>query len=679
MKHVLTLIALLLMTGSVGAKASNKDLLEFTSPDGRLNVHINARDGQVSYSVYEGRLEDRNIYALDNIIALQIEGVEATGRYSFSKPVRVTEHFDAPNYKITSFDDTYNKVVLKNKNGVNIEFRAYNSGVAYRFFTTFSNREWVVTDEVAEFNFGDDRTAYLPYTTNLRNPKAMAFQATYSVAPISQTKELEAFLPAMVDCGKAKVTIMETDVEDYPGMFLLPGGDKAKGVVRVGTPMQGFRADFAKRPKTFAFYPTRQQKYVTETESYIAKGQGQRTFPWRILAITHDDREMPVNTLAYQLASPSRISGDISWIKPGKVAWDWWNNWGISGVDFKAGINQQTYKHYIDFAAKHKLEYIILDEGWYKPQSGDMLTVIPELNLPELVEYAGQRNVGIVLWTVFNVLDVQLDEACEKYAAMGIKGFKVDFLDRNDQEGMEMIYRIAKRCAESKLMLDYHGIFAPQGINRTYPNVINFEAVFGMEEVKWTPKSTNMPQYDVTFPFIRGMAGYVDFTPGGMRNATKADFQPIYNNPLTMGTRCHQLAHYIVHESPFTMLADNPTAYEREPECTEFIASLPTVYNDMRVIDGKLGEYIVTARRQGDNWYVAGETNWDAREVELSTSFLPEGTYEVTVFMDGPNADRTATDYVKHTQTITVGPSGTRSVKVRMASGGGFAASVVRK
>ena len=265
---------------------------------------------------------------------------------------------------------------------------------------------------------------------------------------------------------------------------------------------------------------------------------------------------MPTNTLAYQLASPSRIKGDTSWIRPGKVAWDWWNDWGISNVDFKAGINQRTYQHYIDFASRHHLEYIILDEGWYTPQSGDMLTVIPELDLPALVRYGEQRGVGIILWTVFNVLDSQLEEACKKYADMGIKGFKVDFLDRSDQEGMQMIYRIAERCAAHHLVLDYHGIFAPQGINRTYPNVINFEAVFGMEETKWTTraevtrdgKTTNepskdIPLYDVTFPFIRGMAGYVDFTPGGMRNATKADFQPVYNNPMTMGTRCHQLAH----------------------------------------------------------------------------------------------------------------------------------------
>lgn len=662
-------------------QAQNALKTTFSSPDGILKVMIQAEGNDVKYTIYEGELTDGNIYALDNNIALNIEGIKE-GKYTISTPKLIKEHFDAPNYKQASFDSEYNTVTVKNKNGVNIEFRAYNSGVAYRFFTTSTKKEWKVLNEVAEFNFGKDRTAYISYSTNPSKPKAMAFQATYDVAPLSQTKNLEAFLPATVDCGKAKVTILETDVENYPGIFLLPGTKSNSSL----------RADFAKHPKAFDFYPWRVQKYVTETEDFIAKGTGNRTFPWRILAITHDDKEMPTNTLAYELASPSRIKGDTSWIKPGKVAWDWWNYWGLSGVDFKAGINQQTYQYYIDFAAKNKLEYIILDEGWYDPKSGDMLTVIPDLNLPALVEYGKRKNVGIILWTVFNVLDAQLEEACEKYAAMGIKGFKVDFLDRYDQEAVAMIYRIAEKCAQNQLILDYHGIFAPQGINRTYPNVINFEAVFGMEETKWTLRAKvqkdgktidepekDMPLYDVTFPFIRGMAGYVDFTPGGFRNATKADFQPIYNNPMTMGTRCHQMAHYIIHDSPLTMLADNPTTYEKEPECTDFIASLPTVYERMTVLDGKMGEYIITARQQGGDWYVAGETNWEARDVDIDVSFLPAGTYEVTAFFDGKNAEKVASDYEVMKQTVTIPYPIHEKITVHMASGGGFAAKIIKK
>ena len=645
---------------------------KLASPNNKVVVEIKAGK-ELTYSII-----DDGTKLLSGTPNLLLEGKKAS-QYSGTATKSAKEHFDAPNYKLTSFDDAYNAVTVKNKNGVNVEFRAYNSGVAYRFVTTSTKGAWTVTDEVADFTFADDFTAYLPYSTNEQKPMAMAFQATYDVAPLSQSKDIEAFLPATIDCGTAKVTLLETDVEAYPGMFV-----KGKG--------KSLHASFAKRPKSFDFYPWRKQKYVTETEDYIAKGAGNRTFPWRVLAITHDDKEMPVNTLAYQLAAPSRIKGDASWIRPGKVAWDWWNDWGLSGVGFKAGINQETYKHYIDFAAKHGLEYVVLDEGWYEPKSGNMLTVIPELNLPQLVQYGKQKNVGIILWTVFNVLDDQLDEACKKYADMGIKGFKVDFMDRYDQEATEMIYRIAERCAQHHLVLDYHGIFAPQGITRTWSNVINFEAVFGMEEVKWTQRakvqrdgktvdepSKDMPCYDVTFPFIRGMVGPVDFTPGGMRNASKADFQPVYNNPMTMGTRCHQLAHYIVHESPLTMLADSPTAYEKEPECTEFIASLPTVYDEMRILNAKMGEYIVVARRQGKDWYVAGETNWQSRDVEVCADFLPAGTYAMTAFMDGENADKAATDFNVWRQEFTLPYSTNQKVKVHMASGGGFAAKLVKK
>ena len=672
----------------------------FTSPDGKLNVSINAQGTELTYMVFEGELADRNVYALDNAIALNIEGTAKSQYSNISAPKLVKEHFDAVNYKQTSFDDEYNQVIVKNKNGIHVEFRAYNSGVAYRFFTTSAKKDWKVLSEVAEFNFADDHTAYLPYSTNEKKPKAMAFQATYEVVPLSQAKELETFLPATIDCGKAKVTILETDVEGYPGMFLkahrptpnpsLYGGEYHPD----GSPHRGedtpkgrgglcLRADFAPYPKTFDYYPWRRQKYVTDTEAYIAKGKGNRTFPWRVLAITHDDTEMPTNTLAYQLAAPSRLKEDLSWIRPGKVAWDWWNDWGIKGVPFKAGINQDTYKHYIDFAARNHLEYVILDEGWYTPKSGDMLTVVPELNLPELVEYGRQRNVGIILWTVFNVLDAQLDEACNKYAAMGIKGFKADFMDRYDQEGVDMIYRIAQRCAQSRLLLDYHGIFAPQGITRTWPNVINFEAVFGMEEVKWTErdKKTNapakdMPQYDVTFPYIRGMVGPVDFTPGGMRNATKADFQPIYNNPMTMGTRCHQLACYIIHESPLTMLADNPTAYMQEQPCTDFMASLPTTFDEMRCISGTMGEYIVIARRKGNDWYIGAQTNWTARTIKVPLDFLPKGTYEATAFADGINAEKDATDYQQRSFTLTAPHS---PLTIQLSSGGGYAMKLIKK
>ena len=378
---------------------------------------------------------------------------------------------------------------------------------------------------------------------------------------------------------------------------------------------------------------------------------------------------MPVNNLVYALASPNRI-GDTSWIKTGKVAWDWWNDWNLKGVPFKAGINMDTYKYYIDFASRNGLEFIVLDEGWYDPKSGDMLTVIPELDLTELIAYGKSQGVEIVLWTVFNVLDSQLEAACKKYADMGIKGFKVDFLDRDDQTAVEMVYRIAEMTARYKLTLDLHGIYKPTGIHSKYNNINNFESVFGMEEVKWTDIKNNMPLYDVTFPYIRMMAGPVDYTPGAMRNATKADWRAMYYTPASMGTRCHQLAAYIVHDSPFTMLCDAPTNYLNEQECVDFIASLPVEVDSTFIASGELGKYIVTVRKKDVNWYIGGMTNWDERDVQLDFSFLPEGmSYTAVLFKDGVNANKQAEDYRKETIRIDKDSR----LTLHLASGGGFA------
>lgn len=486
----------------------------------------------------------------------------------------------------------------------------------------------------------------------------MAYQNVYDITPLSKAQPKLAFLPVTVDCGSVKLTLLESDLEAYPGVFVQSQQGK-----------YGLKGVFAPYPAKTDFYPWRKQEYVTETTDFISRSRGSRSYPWRVLAITEKDTDMPVNNLVYALASPNRI-GDTSWIKTGKVAWDWWNDWNLKGVPFKAGINMDTYKYYIDFASRNGLEFIVLDEGWYDPKSGDMLTVIPELDLTELIAYGKSKGVEIVLWTVFNVLDSQLEAACKKYADMGIKGFKVDFLDRDDQTAVEMVYRIAEMTARYKLTLDLHGIYKPTGINRTYPHIINFESVFGMEEVKWTDIKNNMPLYDVTFPYIRMMAGPVDYTPGAMRNATKADWRAMYYTPASMGTRCHQLAAYIVHDSPFTMLCDAPTNYLNEQECVDFIASLPVEVDSTFIASGELGKYIVTVRKKDVNWYIGGMTNWDERDVQLDFSFLPEGmSYTAVLFKDGVNANKQAEDYRKETIRIDKDSR----LTLHLASGGGFA------
>jgi alpha-glucosidase len=653
-KLCLAILSLLLLIGNASLAAKEKKYV-LSSPDGTLKVEISAGN-ELVYQVMHG---NDTILSHSNIALVLEDGtiVGRTPRITGERRKKIKDNIESPFYRFKEFVATGNELDLKLKGGFGIIFRAYNEGVAYRFYTTQSS-DIIIKEEQAEFNFKEDYTAYLPYTTNDKQPMAMAFQNVYDITPLSKAQPKLAFLPVTVDCGSVKLTLLESDLEAYPGMFVQSQQGK-----------YGLKGVFAPYPAKTDFYPWRKQEYVTETTDFISRSRGSRSYPWRVLAITEKDTDMPVNNLVYALASPNRI-GDTSWIKTGKVAWDWWNDWNLKGVPFKAGINMDTYKYYIDFASRNGLEFIVLDEGWYAPKSGDMLTVIPELDLPELIAYGKSKGVEIVLWTVFNVLDSQLEAACKKYADMGIKGFKVDFLDRDDQTAVEMVYRIAEMTARYKLTLDLHGIYKPTGINRTYPHIINFESVFGMEEVKWTDIKNNMPLYDVTFPYIRMMAGPVDYTPGAMRNATKADWRAMYYTPASMGTRCHQLAAYIVHDSPFTMLCDAPTNYLNEQECVDFIASLPVEVDSTFIASGELGKYIVTVRKKDVNWYIGGMTNWDERDVQLDFSFLPEGmSYTAVLFKDGVNANKQAEDYRKETIRIDKDSR----LTLHLASGGGFA------
>lgn len=653
-KLCLAILSLLLLIRNASFAAKEKKYV-LSSPDGTLKVEISAGN-ELAYQVMHG---NDTILSHSNIGLVLENGtiVGKTPRITGERRRKIKDNIESPFYRFKEFVATGNELDLKLKGGFGIIFRAYNEGVAYRFYTTQSS-DIIIKEEQAEFNFKEDYTAYLPYTTNDKKPMAMAYQNVYDITPLSKAQPKLAFLPVTVDCSSVKLTLLESDLEAYPDMFVQSQQGK-----------YGLKGVFAPYPAKTDFYPWRKQEYVTETTDFISRSRASRSYPWRVLAITEKDTDMPVNNLVYALASPNRI-GDTSWIKTGKVAWDWWNDWNLKGVPFKAGINMDTYKYYIDFASRNGLEFIVLDEGWYAPKSGDMLTVIPELDLPELIAYGKSKGVEIVLWTVFNVLDSQLEAACKKYADMGIKGFKVDFLDRDDQTAVEMVYRIAEMTARYKLILDLHGIYKPTGINRTYPHIINFESVFGMEEVKWTDIKNNMPLYDVTFPYIRMMAGPVDYTPGAMRNATKADWRAMYYTPASMGTRCHQLAAYIVHDSPFTMLCDAPTNYLNEQECVDFIASLPVEVDSTFIASGELGKYIVTVRKKDVNWYIGGMTNWDERDVQLDFSFLPEGmSYTAVLFKDGVNANKQAEDYRKETIRIDKDSR----LTLHLASGGGFA------
>ena len=628
LKKLLALATLFIIYGShLSAK-----VYTVSSPDGRNVVTVD--DGLNITISHSGKqvmtIKADQTYCLfphweQNVPTLGLKRSH-TGNIKGARTSRIAESIQAPFYRQRKFDIEGNQLDLKLRDGFGMQVRAYDEGVAYRFYTT-NKKGTIIADETADFCFPEDAKAWLAYSTNDEKPFAMAFQNYYDETHLSKAKDKYIFLPATIESGDVKVTILESDLRAYPGMFV-----KADGL--------HLRAAFAKYPKRMDYYKWRGMSYVAETEDYIAKSKGPRTYPWRVMAITEQDTEMPVNNLVYALATPNQI-GSTDWIKPGKVAWDWWNDWNLKGVDFEAGINTRTYQYYIDFAAKNHIPYVVLDEGWYDS----------------------------------NVLDEHLTEACEKYAKMGVKGWKVDFMDRNDQTAVEMAERLAKTCAQYQLFLDYHGFYAPTGMSRTYPNILNYEGVFGMEEARWAKKETDMPRYDVTFPFIRMMAGQVDFTPGAMRNGTKENWVECYQNPVSMGTRCHQLACYIVHDSPFTMLCDTPTNYEREQPCVDIITSLPDTFDETKIIQGKLGSYIIVARRNGSDWYLGGQTNWDGRDVELSLDILPPGTYQATIVSDGINANHNAEDYRIEQKTLTTNDQ----LSLKMANGGGFLIKLIKQ
>ncbi|MFI5136970.1 MAG: glycoside hydrolase family 97 protein [Sphingobacteriales bacterium] len=620
------------------------------SPDGKISIDINAGSA-INWSVKHGQ----NNIIMPSEISITLDNGEVLGKNPSMKKAKTSsanEIINTPIYKKDAVQNNYNQLTLTFKGDYGLIFRAYNDGIAYRWFTV-KKADLTIINEEANFNFQDDDKAFLPFVMDYRNKDKFntSFESHYDNINISAIKkDTLAFLPALVDIGNPlKAVILEADLQDYPGMYLTPGeGNNLHGV--------------------FAKYPTEEFihniNYVVKSRAdYIAKTKGDRSFPWRVVVVSTEDKQLADNDMMQRLAEPSRLA-DLSWIKPGKVAWDWWNDWNISHVDFKAGINVPTYKYYIDFAAANKLEYIIVDEGW----SDDWDLNKSKLDVQQIVDYGRQKNVGVILWSTWYAITRDADALFAKYAQMGVKGFKIDFIDRDDQKMVSSLYDLAQKAADHHLMVDYHGMYKPSGLQRTYPNVINCEGVKGLENMKWGVD--NQPGYDVSIPFIRMMAGPMDYTPGGMRNASKDAFRPVNSNPMTQGTRCHQLAMYTVFEAPLQMLSDNPTIYMREQESTDFIAAIPTTFDATVALDGKVGDFVSIGRRKGTTWYAGAMTSWTPREITVDLSFLGDGNYKATIFEDGMNANHDATDYTSKVITVT----SKDKLAVKMASGGGWAA-----
>ena len=638
--------------------AQKNNDLEVKSPDGAISVKVEA-GAKLEWSVHD---HGEQIIAPSAISLLLEEGdvLGDNAKITSSNTEKNSTVIAAINYIKANIPDDYNQLTINCKNGYGVIFRVYNDAVAYRFFTK-KKGEIIIKNEEANFNFTDDHKAFLPYMWDYRGGKIFnsSFEALYREINISQfLSDSLAFLPVLVDVGNnKKVVILEADLEDYPGMYL-----------NINQTRKGLMGVYAPYPLEAELGGFGGINYIpTKRADYIAKTSGTRSFPWRAIAISRSDKELLNNDIVQKLASPSRIA-DASWIKPGQVAWDWWNDWNISHVDFKAGINTPTYKYYIDFAAANKIPYIIMDGGWSEMLK--LTKVVPAINLQEILDYGKQKGVDVILWASWYAVTQQKDTIFPLYAKMGVKGFKIDFVDRDDQVAVASLYEIAKTAAKYHLLVDYHGVFKPTGLQRTYPNVIGYEGVKGLENYKWAIE--DQPRYVTSIPYIRMMAGPMDYTPGAMRNATKENFRPIGANPMSQGTRCCQLAMYVVFEAPLQMLSDNPTTYMKEQECTDFITNVPTTFDETVPLDGKVGEYVALARKKGDVWYVGAITNWDARNVTLDFSFLGEGTYQATVFKDGVNADRDATDYKKEVVKI----SSADKLTIQLSPGGGWAARI---
>ena len=648
--NTLRIFAVMTLFSSFVAYGSAQSNYSLTSPDGRIKVDVRTTD-RIRYDVsYKGRpvLHDSQI-AMDvehkNLgVNPKVTGTRQRSEDKILEPV--------VRQKFAKIHENYKELRLDFDGGYAAVFRAYNEGVAYRFETSLPQSQVHVYNEEGIFNFASDHTVYYPLEESFfsHNERKYLPQQMSSIAPSAI-----ATLPAVVDVGDGvKVALAESDLDEYPGLWLH------------GTSGPALAATFPPYPLKEQLERDRDFK-VVESADYIAVTKGTRTYPWRVIGIAEKDGDLLTNQLVWLLEKPSQVQ-DTSWIKPGKVAWDWWNANNVYDVDFKSGVNTETYKYYIDFASKYGIPYIILDEGWYK--LGNVLDVVPEINIPELTAYGKQKNVGVILWVVWKTLDDQMIPALDQYAKWDVKGIKVDFMQRSDQLLINFYNKLSYETAKRKMLVDFHGDQKPSVMTRTWPNLISTEGVRGLEWDKWSAETD--PLHDVTLPFTRMFLGPMDFTPGAMLNAQKESFRPIHDRPMSLGTRCHQLAMYVVYESPLQMLSDSPSNYLREPQAMEFLAPVPSEWDETKVLDGKIAEYVVVARRNGKDWYVGAMTNWTPREVEIDLSFLPDGNFSMVSYQDGINADRMGSDY----RQVKGEVSKSTKLKVKLAPGGGWAARI---
>lgn len=628
------------------------------SPSGKVSLQIEIRD-----SLYYNVSFNGVAIMSGSTLAMITDHGKMGIRPQLQKVRRREMHSTILNpvpFKRKEIPDHFNEITLSFKGGYSVVFRAYDDGVGYRFQTTLRD-SLRVDREIANFAYRETDTVFLAQVQKRDNIDIFhtSFEEPYRIASASSiTRDDMCFTPTLVSSRGVKSFITESDLIDYPGMFL--SGTS-------GGSLQGKMAGYPLREEVQgAEY---KQWVVLQRAPYIARVVGTRTFPWRVIGLAAADKDLLLNDLVYRLATPAK-QDDWSWIKSGMCTDEWIISSNLFHVDFKTGFTTATYKYYVDFAKAYGLPLVMLDAGW--SDNDDLLKITPGLDLAEVVRYARRNNVSIMLWTLAMTLDRQLDDAMRMFRSLGIAGINVDFMDRDDQKTVAFYHRIAAAAASNKLTVMFHGAFKNAGFERTHPNAVTREAILGSEYNMWSDKAT--PDHDLMIPFIRMVSGPLDYEPGFLLNANQKTFRPLPDMVMSQGTRTHQLAMFVVYESPVQVFAGNPSQAVLEPDYTKFMGSLPATWDETVPLEGKVGDYIAVARRKGDDWYIAAMTDWTSRDLALDLSFLEDKPYAAEICSDGINADKAAVDYLLRTDTIT----GNSVLNIHLAAGGGYVAKLTQ-
>ncbi|MES2829415.1 MAG: glycoside hydrolase family 97 protein [Bacteroidota bacterium] len=648
-KRILFTLSILLT--SISTLLAQKTL-ELKSPNGAIKVAVTLSN-KIYYTIYHNN--DQLLQKNHLSLSLRNELLGKDPKLLNSKTTSVSNIIKPYiALKFSTINSRYNKLLLTFKGNYAVEFRAFDNGISYRFITA-KKGDIEILDEDFSLNFPDD------YNLHVQQPGSYktAYEENYTAISSKTWKATDkmATLPLLIDTKKEyKILVSESDLSDYPCLFLKGNGEN------------GVSSSFPKAPLEFSEDGDRSLK-ITKEADYIAKTSGSRSFPWRYFVITTDDRQLMENTMTLQLSSSSVIK-DPSWIKPGQASWEWWNDAAPYGpdVNFESGYNLETYKYYIDFAAKFGLKYIIMDEGWAK-STRDPYTPNPKVDVHELIRYGKEKNVGVVLWLTWLTVHNHM-ELFKTFRDWGVKGVKIDFMDRSDQWMVNYYENVAKEAAKHELFVDFHGAFKPAGLEYKYPNIISYEGVRGMEQMGGTA-----PNNSLFLPFMRNAVGPMDYTPGAMISMQPEAYRAERPNAASIGTRAYQLALFVVFESGIQMLADNPTLYYRNLDCTEFITSVSTTWDETKALAAKAGEVAVVAKRKENKWFIGGITNGKERNrtVQISLDFLKgDKSYTMTYFEDGINAGRQAMDYRKKTIQVKSGDK----FDIKMVRNGGFAAVI---